>query len=446
MVQPLHSLKCVYANVQSIFNKKKEIELYLDENKIDIMMFTECWINKDHSSSEYSFSEFQPPIVAKKNRGGTCIYVRNQISYIEVKPPYPIEDSCWVTVKTENNIERLYAVIYRSPNSPIENNQKLFENLKWAKENFKELVITGDFNLPTIVLETENAVSSYDNEFVDLLEELGLHQLVKVPTRYREGQAPSLLDLLITSDQNIIENLVYASPFGKSDHMSFEFQIRNAYTFRKNEKHRYNFKNMSKTDFITEMSTVDWSNVFTENNDLSASYQFFNDFVCDLFEKLAPKEQKSRIKHACWANRLIRKLSKDIRRAWDKYKYTKTEIDYQRYKEKLVKFDGAKEEVIRKYEVNIIANKKSNMKRYYKYVSQKNKYSDPRIVLNKDDAIITEEKECVDIFNDYFSSVYTRGPSLISDSHNITPNVPSIPDIIITEDKVRAKIMQLDIN
>ena len=444
MGQSLQSLKCIYANLQSIFSKKHDIDVYLDKNNIDIMMFTECWINNDHLVSEYLFSGFQPPTVALKNRGGSCIYVRNEISYTEIKPPSPMEDSCWIVIKTENNKDRLYAVVYRSPNSTTENNNKLLENLKWAKENFGEIVLVGDFNLPNIDWELESAVNNYDCAFVELLEDLGLQQLVNVPTRYREGQIPSLLDLLITSDENIVPNISYASPFGKSDHITVEFDIRNAYCNKKDEKYKYNFKKMNNTDFQAEMNTVNWMNVFTDDNDLCESYEFFNNFVHNTFESLAPEKKKGRVKHACWANRRIKKLSQKKRKAWDKYKYTKRDYDYQRYKETLVKFNDAKEEAIRNYEINIIANKKKDSKRYYKYVSQKDKYSNTKIVLKNGNEIITEDKECANMFNEYFSSVYTQGASLISDSHNSSLNVPNIDELTITRDMVRDKIMQLD--
>ena len=39
-----NNLKCVYANVQSIFNKKHEIEIYNRNNKFDMMFFTESFI------------------------------------------------------------------------------------------------------------------------------------------------------------------------------------------------------------------------------------------------------------------------------------------------------------------------------------------------------------------------------------------------------------------
>ena len=94
-------LNCMYANLQSIFNKKSEIEIYIKENKIDIMFFTECFINIDHDQSEYSFPGYQN-FVAMKNRGGSCMYVKNSISCYEIHPPNQTEDSCWIVIKYQH--------------------------------------------------------------------------------------------------------------------------------------------------------------------------------------------------------------------------------------------------------------------------------------------------------------------------------------------------------
>ena len=126
-------LKCVYANLQSIFNKKHEIEEYIEETKIDMMFFTESFINDDHQPVEYDFIGYQC-FVAKKQRGGACIYAKNSLSPYEIQPPNKTEDSCWVVINTKNYVKRLYGCVYRSPNSSHENNVKLMDNIIWTQE------------------------------------------------------------------------------------------------------------------------------------------------------------------------------------------------------------------------------------------------------------------------------------------------------------------------
>ena len=49
-----NKLDCVYVNARSIANKKKELELYLQEQNIDIMGISETWLNESITDSEMS--------------------------------------------------------------------------------------------------------------------------------------------------------------------------------------------------------------------------------------------------------------------------------------------------------------------------------------------------------------------------------------------------------
>ena len=115
----------MYSNVQSFLSKKSEIEAIVAENNFEILFFTEVWLTEDHSDCEISIKGFQAPVICKKNRGGTCIFVKEDIPFYEVTPPNPCEDSSWIVINSRNNVKRVYACIYRSPNSTPENNRKL---------------------------------------------------------------------------------------------------------------------------------------------------------------------------------------------------------------------------------------------------------------------------------------------------------------------------------
>ena len=100
---------------------------------------------------------------------------------------------------------------------------------------------------------------------------------------------------------------------------------------------------------------------------------------------------------------------------------------------------------IKAYEENIIANKKTNPKRFYKYVSRKEKYKNNTISLKQNDKIESSPSKCANILNCFFGSVFTDGAS---ETSNIPENgiIPgTMPDVEISESKVRTKIMKLNI-
>ena len=218
-------LKCLYANLQSFLNKKHEIEIRIASEAPDILFFTEIWYDDRYNSSENILENFQAPIISPNIRGGACAFVRNGLNFIPVEPPHKTSDSVWFTIKTLDNVNRLYACIYRSPNSNDDNNRRLINNISWASRNFSELILVGDFNLPTINWNLQNASTQYSDLFLDSIIENSLEQLINEPTRYRTGQNPSLLDLLITKHPDSVTGVTMNDPFGKSDHVSINFNF-----------------------------------------------------------------------------------------------------------------------------------------------------------------------------------------------------------------------------
>ena len=226
MGESIQKLNCFYSNVQSLLSKKGEIEAHLKSNPRDLLFFSECWLSTDeHFPVHYSIDGFQLPVVCSKARGGTCIYVSNELKYQVVFPPNPIEDSCWIVIETSNRLKRLYACVYRSPNSAPANDVNLLCNINWAIENFTEIVIVGDFNYPCINWNSNSCNGRKGQDFLDTIIDTGLEQLIKDNTRYRQGQSPSLLDLLLVNNIDIVHTSGLLPPFGKSDHLTIEFSL-----------------------------------------------------------------------------------------------------------------------------------------------------------------------------------------------------------------------------
>ena len=196
----------------------------------------------DLHESEYYLEGYQKPIMDFNIRGGACVFIQNGLHFTPIQPPHPVNESCWFYIKTKDNVQRLFGCIYRSPNSPEVNNHNLLMNIKWAQETYTEIVLIGDFNVPSINWENDTATTNYGQNLLDCINDNYLEQLVTEPTRFRTGNIPSLLDLIITSDPNIISDLKITDPFGKSDHVSLVFYLHNAICRNKNKSiQRYNY-------------------------------------------------------------------------------------------------------------------------------------------------------------------------------------------------------------
>ena len=335
------------------------------------MFFTEAWITEEHGDSEISLIGFQSPTISRKSRGGTCIFVKESISFYEVNPPNQCEDSSWIVIQSKNSVKRLYACVYRSPNSTNENNQKLIDNIVWAKYNYNEIILVGDFNYPEINWDTESSASRSQG-FIDIIQDLGLYQLISEPTRYRNGQEPSLLDLIMTSDDNLIRDIDLKAPLGKSDHVVIEFSVKNQHVTKERKLNRLDLKRMDIDVFRSRMDNVNWNDIFDSDN-LDSIYQEMVNIVNAIVYEITPICSKFDKNRAPWSTLKIKKLSRKKRKLWDKYRFKKNNNDYEAYQNCLIEFNHEKEEAIRRYEKNVISNKDTNPKRYYRCVSSKEK-------------------------------------------------------------------------
>ena len=59
-------------------------------------------------------------------------------------------------------------------------------------------------------------MTSEEYRFIEAIRDTYMHQHVLEPTRGRDN--PTLLDLIFTNEEGIIERIEHKSPLGKSDH------------------------------------------------------------------------------------------------------------------------------------------------------------------------------------------------------------------------------------
>ena len=211
---------------------------------------------------------FQRPLIQYKSRGGTCVYITEGLQYIEVTPPQKTSESNWFVVKTKNEVSRIYACIYRSPNSDNENNEKLLENIRWATANYSEVVIIGDINVPAIDWENESSSTVYGRKLLDCINNSFLEQLIEKPTRFWEGNNPSLLVLLITNKPDIISDLRLNDPFGKCDHVSIHFTVATEIKKCNERRIRYDYTKMDSDIFDNLIGAHNWEEKI-ETSDLN---------------------------------------------------------------------------------------------------------------------------------------------------------------------------------
>ena len=102
----------------------------------------------------------------------------------------------------------------------------------------------------------------YDFEFIECLRDNFLFQHISEPTRYRENQTSNLSELIITNDQNDIENINILPSLGVSDHVLIKFHFLCKFKEFHNGKPQIKYGKCDFVSFTNEWNAINWDEKF----------------------------------------------------------------------------------------------------------------------------------------------------------------------------------------
>ena len=143
-------LQCLYMNARSIVNKKKELELTVRDEKLDIIAITESWLNVNITDEEmgikgYTLFRKDRNDSVKRRGGRVAIYVKNELNPLH-KPEINAEvfaESLWCSISCGNE-STLLGVCYRAPDSSDVNDANMYNLLNGVGND--RVIVMGDFN------------------------------------------------------------------------------------------------------------------------------------------------------------------------------------------------------------------------------------------------------------------------------------------------------------
>ena len=202
-----------------------------------------------------------------------------------------------------------------------------------ASANSSHLLVTGDFNYPDIdwcKWTTRKAESRRSQQLIDVLRNNFLSQHIDNPTRYRPGQQPSVLDLVITNEEGMVDGIQHKPWLGKSDHecLHFDFQIStDSKTTRtvKPNYHKGNYDEMKR-----ELNKIEWKRKMNLM-DATEALEFFTNQLNSITKEHIPAAKKKSKKKKIWMTRDGLAKHKKKYSAWKSYKETNDYTDYIRY-------------------------------------------------------------------------------------------------------------------
>ena len=438
-------LKCIFTNARSIMNKVDELHCIIEEEKPDLVSIVETWLTDNIFNAEIQIPGYQTTRLDRKTgaHGGILLYTRDGINVQprESQTLAEYDEALWCDISSDDTaLDLLLGIVYRSPNNSQDQNDCLNRVLSHLNDEHKDVMIVGDFNYRDIDWETMQATSSKSDAFLEVVQDNLWYQHVMQPTRLE-----SLLDLVITSNPDMIDEVDVLAHLGSSDHNMLKWEL-NYYVQPSTAQSKRDYKNADFDQIRSKLKKINWKKDL-ENLSTDQAWDTTKEKLQQLIHDHVPLKRQSKKKKAIWLTRRAQKCIRRKQRAWKRYKSNKTTKNLEHYK--LCQREAKREikTAKRDFEKKLAQNIKEDSKSFYAYVRSKQKVKDTVGPLKQETGeTIPSGQQTADVLNEYFASVYTDEDQNVPNPKNFFegPEKELLVDIDITEECVKRKLEDLD--
>ena len=152
--------------------------------------------------------------------------------------------------------------------------EDILESLEKIIKSSQRVTLVGDFNCSEV--NWAMFKSGGENTWGNKLLRQTMIQWVTENTRFRREDKPSRLDLLFTKGIKLEKDINYKCPFGRSDHVVLEIEIKGDIEDKQEESCKKKRKNYAKANdtAIKFFNETDWMKI-KELNDVQEKYDLF---------------------------------------------------------------------------------------------------------------------------------------------------------------------------
>ena len=212
-----------------------------------------------------------------------------------------------------------------------------------------------------------------------------------------------MLDLMLSSQNELVDNVKVHKPLGSSDHNQIQFNIKvktgNTYI----NQWRRNFNKGKYKEVRAYLANIDWNNLL-KNKTATECWTCLKYEIEGIIEKFFPlrkQGKRSRKKHL--SKEAIRKIAHK-QMLWRVYRQAGNVEDYTNYKESLNLATTEIRKSKKTFEKKLASNIKNYSKSFYAYVRSKQKVRDKvRPLENNSGNIISDGFQMAEVLNEYFS-------------------------------------------
>ena len=259
-----------------------------------------------------------------------CVESSEKLSYHQVYFDYSnFEEQVWIKLFLRGSDSLLIGCMYRSPSSDEYTSTLSLCNLLSSIRGYTHVLICGDFNYPNINWSTLSCNTSHSQMFLDTIHDQCLLQHITKPTHYRPNTVANILDLELTNEDGMINNVKYLRGIGCSDHVCLWFSLLCYSNYSRVSRPKYNLNQANFDKMRQLLQDIHWEDTLNLL-DIHSSWQLFADKFTHIVNECIPI-CINRAKKNIYATSRVFSLRNRKHKLWNKYTCSKSNTDFQHY-------------------------------------------------------------------------------------------------------------------
>ena len=228
----------------------------------------------------------------------------------------------------------LVGCVYRSPSSLITNNDNLLRLINQANDiaGNSRMLILGDFNVPKIDWvnkATMPGARKIERDFLGTITDNLLYQHVRENTRTR-GPQKSILDLILTKEEEDIKNITILTPIGRSDHGIVKGEFICKWKSRIVPKKIKAYRKGKYDNMINTLGQTEWVTEYMDITGTECIKHLMEKYVKledEAVPKIMPKDYNEP-----WMNTRLMRLWKKKECSWARLQEANSRTRWKRYR------------------------------------------------------------------------------------------------------------------
>ena len=282
---------------------------------VDIIALTETWLDDNFLDSELHLNDYN---ILRKDRsnhrgGGVLLAIKDQISCIRRTDLEKESEMLALEIHPNPTCSILLAVFYRPPNA----DESFLADFRYFLDKYSgtgltNLVVVGDFNFPNIDWNLGCPTGSDPEtvEFCNVLDDFFLLQKNLHVTRdtSNPGSHGNILDLVLTNDEFLVDDILVHPNAFDSDHHPLTFKLHVTKTRPRNAQLKVHCHRSGDFNGLREtLRTQPWDLV-TSDTSIDTSLDKFQDMLFRAIDHHIPQRTLKRLSRPPWIDNEIMKL------------------------------------------------------------------------------------------------------------------------------------------